>query len=98
MDTNLLQLAQQLQVSTNSLDLALKIQAISEGLDALKSFGIGGVTVAGVLAWIFRRRFLNSAVVNHLENTALAAVDQGKGLGQALADQRIAKEAEVAVK
>jgi len=82
-------------IDTNILEMAQQMQDIKEGYLALREL-LGGVAVGGVslltiictVLYKLRSKFLNTAVVTHLETIATDAVAQGKGLAQTLADTR----------
>ena len=71
-------------MDTNSvLALAQQIQDIKDGWAAIKSLLAGsGVTIGALLAlaYKFRDKFLNRAVVAHIEAVAEQAVENGQGM------------------
>lgn len=87
-------------IDTNTLALAQQIQDIKEGLAAaqalLRAMGgvsIGGVSVAALAAYLWRRKWMNSAVVAHLEEVAEHAVVAGDGMAETLANAKAARDA-----
>ena len=82
-------------IDTNTMALAQQLQDIRDGYTALLALwhqiAVGGsvtLTALAALAWKFRDRWTNKAVLAHIEAVAVDAVAQGKGMAQTIVDSR----------